>query len=447
MSEMEDKLNSLSPDELNALNNDPELLSAFKTKYGTHGHETLQKISPPNPDQFSQATGLVNQASPSNIGQMAGVASANAPGATLAVSGILPGGNPHDIMSGMKNIQQNPQQLQQAATRAGQVNAGTTPTPQEKLPAQAGQMAGTALEAMIPAEAAAKALPQVGQKVGSTISDIASTLKAPGEAQSRVIADNLITQQAPQEIQKAKAVMQPLVQKAQDAITTIKQSLAQVPQQFAQKQSMLGELNQVAKSAMQKVEETVPGLEFKGGEGFNEYVKNSQKMSQLAEIMAKWQNKIPDNMPLAQQQLFRKLAQEGSDSVNNISRAVLQQGREALANNISNQVPEWGKARDQYLQVQDALKALPADKLGKTTTLKSGLLKAQNDLKDLQTEATNLVSAAKNADAAQLLDIKKQANDLIQKGIKHDQYVKNLWKTAGAVGLATIGIKKFGIGE
>lgn len=424
MSEMEDKLNSLSPEELNALNTDPELLQAFKTKYGTHGHATLQDIMSAQPGNPQSAQKMYEEKGLQELPM--GFSSPDKP---LETAG--------EAIATSKFGQQNPY----AGAALGTAVA--------KAPEIVGAVQGISAAPEIAAAGTALVkggLSAVG-KTGQAIGDVVSTLKGPGEAESKIAADNLITQQAPQAVNKAKQVMQPMLAQAQDAITTLKQSLAQVPQQFSDKLGSLKELNQAAKSAMQKVEETVPGLEFKGGEGFDSYVKNSQKMSQLAEVMAKWKGKIPEGMPLQQKQLFRKLAQEGADSVNNISRAVLQQGREALAQNVAAEVPKWGEARQGFQQVQDAMKSLPAEKLNRTTALKSGLLKAQNELKDMQTAAQNLVSAAKNADAEQLLDLKKQANDLIQKGIKHDQYVKNLWKTAGAAGLAAVGVKKFGIGE
>lgn len=58
MTNIETALQSLSPEELNALNTDPELLQEFKTKYGTHGMDKVAELSPVQKSQQWEGNGL-----------------------------------------------------------------------------------------------------------------------------------------------------------------------------------------------------------------------------------------------------------------------------------------------------------------------------------------------------------------------------------------------------
>lgn len=101
-------------------------------------------LAVPNPQQF------INQAAPSNLLRLAGVATANAPGMAGMVLNSLPGGNPSQIMPSLNNIQRIPGQGKVALQRIAAVNSGGPLAENEVVPARAGQVAGTILEMASP---------------------------------------------------------------------------------------------------------------------------------------------------------------------------------------------------------------------------------------------------------------------------------------------------------
>lgn len=104
-------------------------------------------VTPEAVNEASNPQAMLKMAAPSNIGKMAGVAAANAPGITSALVNSLPGiGNPSAIMPAMQNIVQNPSQGLQAARRAIETQGGAQMTPDEQTQANMGQAAGTAME-------------------------------------------------------------------------------------------------------------------------------------------------------------------------------------------------------------------------------------------------------------------------------------------------------------
>lgn len=83
---------------------------------------------------------------PSNVLKQVGVASANAPAAFNLAFNALPGQNPAQILPSLQNVQQNPGQAGTALKRIIQVQGGGGLTEKERLPALAGQTAGTLVE-------------------------------------------------------------------------------------------------------------------------------------------------------------------------------------------------------------------------------------------------------------------------------------------------------------
>jgi hypothetical protein len=103
--------------------------------------------SVPNPSE------LLNQAAPSNLLKLAGVASVNAPGMVGAAVNSIPGiGQLSQLPMLAANIQKNPQQGKKALMRMAEVNAGAPVTAEERIPATAGKVAGNVLEMMAPTE-------------------------------------------------------------------------------------------------------------------------------------------------------------------------------------------------------------------------------------------------------------------------------------------------------
>lgn len=118
-------------------------------------HSTIDQISgqhsEPLPLQDSSFQGTLQQLAPSNVLKEVGVGAANAPGMASTLINSLPGiGNPANIVPGLQNVLQNPQQVPNALNRMMQTNAGAPVNAQEKMPALAGQIAGSVMEATMP---------------------------------------------------------------------------------------------------------------------------------------------------------------------------------------------------------------------------------------------------------------------------------------------------------
>jgi len=138
------------------------VLSSLDSRFKSLSVETIDGVvngirasgPPPNiMDKVREAdpTQLIKQAAPSNLLKLAGVGGVNAPGIAGAVLNALPGvGNPSQIMPAIQNIQRNPSQGLQAFKRMAAVQGGGATTPQETIPALAGQIAGTGLEMITP---------------------------------------------------------------------------------------------------------------------------------------------------------------------------------------------------------------------------------------------------------------------------------------------------------
>lgn len=121
--------------------------------------KTLERIAggqqskplPTTPFDGTNAMQPMQQAAPSNLLKLAGIASVNAPGAVGTVINSLPGiGNPSQILPSMQNLARNPGQVPATLKRLADVQGGSELTPEEKIPALSGQVAGTALEMMAP---------------------------------------------------------------------------------------------------------------------------------------------------------------------------------------------------------------------------------------------------------------------------------------------------------
>jgi hypothetical protein len=114
-----------------------------------------RKLTPFRPMDFVKQTGdfthSVQQARPSQLLKLAGVASAQAPGVTEVAIGALPAlGTPTRIMSGIQNIRQAPQQIPQALKRTVEVAGGSELQSKEVIPARAGEIAGASYEMFAP---------------------------------------------------------------------------------------------------------------------------------------------------------------------------------------------------------------------------------------------------------------------------------------------------------
>lgn len=129
--------------------------SASQDQVLAYAKSNYQKAAAPSiagaVNKSSNPLSMLAQAAPSNMLKNVGVASANAPGiANLAINSIPGIGNPGQIMPSIQNIQRNPGQAGQAMNRVAQVGGGAPMSPQERIPGNMGQAAGTAIEMMAP---------------------------------------------------------------------------------------------------------------------------------------------------------------------------------------------------------------------------------------------------------------------------------------------------------
>ncbi len=97
-----------------------------------------------------QPNRLAQTGSPSNLFKLAGVASANAPGAAGMLLNSMPGGDASQITPSLLNVIRKPGQVRNALTRMAQVQGGSPLTSQEKVPAYTGQVVGTGIEMLAP---------------------------------------------------------------------------------------------------------------------------------------------------------------------------------------------------------------------------------------------------------------------------------------------------------
>lgn len=152
-------LQTLTDEEADILNSDPELLNRFRVKHGlgqpkpSMVQNLSREISRELAPQSTSPQTLIQNISPSNVLKSAGVASANAPGLTSLIANAIPGmGNPAEIPMAIKDIQKRPGQVKKAVQRILETGRGAEYTPKEKIPARIGQFGGMALEAgMMPA--------------------------------------------------------------------------------------------------------------------------------------------------------------------------------------------------------------------------------------------------------------------------------------------------------
>lgn len=141
-------LQTLTDEEADILNSDPNLLERFRQKHGLPSSSNSMNDSGL---PFISPTQLIERAAPSNLMKLAGVASVNAPGAVGTIINSFPAiGNPSQIVPAVKNVQKNPGQIIASIKRMSDVQNGAQLTAIEKKPAIAGQIAGTALEMMAP---------------------------------------------------------------------------------------------------------------------------------------------------------------------------------------------------------------------------------------------------------------------------------------------------------
>ena len=140
---------------------DEEIRSSFSPQ-----KQQLRPLSAMEIAKGADATQLIQQAAPSNLGRLAGVASANAPGLTSLALTALPGANPLQAIQATHNIQQNPRQALQPIKRVSAVQGGGALTPQEVTPAMIGQTGGALLEMTAPSLGTGNIKPNTAFKAG-----------------------------------------------------------------------------------------------------------------------------------------------------------------------------------------------------------------------------------------------------------------------------------------
>lgn len=154
MSDINAVIESLSPEELDLLNSDPEMLAAFKAKYAAPPASLgSQIVGDALKEAAKSPLDRLKELDPAHILPMAGAAAVNAPGAASALIGALPGiGNPADILPGLVDLKEHPEQLGKAVVRANDIGQGQAPTDEESTAVNAGKAAGTVMDLAMPGD-------------------------------------------------------------------------------------------------------------------------------------------------------------------------------------------------------------------------------------------------------------------------------------------------------
>ena len=154
MAQIDDAINSLTPDELDLLNSDPEMLAAFKAKYAQPQSMGAGIASDAMRELGKSPLEHVKDLDPAKILPMVGAAGTAAPGAFTAAFNSLPGiGNPAAIMTGLQDLKQNPGQVGDAVIRANAIGQGEAPKDgDEKTAVNAGKAAGMLMDLAMPGD-------------------------------------------------------------------------------------------------------------------------------------------------------------------------------------------------------------------------------------------------------------------------------------------------------
>lgn len=320
----------------------------------------------------------------------------------------------------------------------------------------AGAVAGTGI-AMAPdiamaaqgiAEApeAAAALTKGGKAIGNRVGNFIDILKAPGQEESQLAANEMMQKFVPNQAQnKLRQLATSMMQEPVENIQAAKSGLAEI---LAQQDDKAAQLEQMRLSAGKQIgqAETELAPKFKSTPEFENFIADRQKVATFAQKL----NHLGDMSPEAIQAKysdadlisFRKIAQEASKkgTLSDIGTTDLntinQQASKALE--VSSQ--KLGIARSTYKGIVDKIDGLPAETKARTAAYKRYILDEQGKLNTIKSQIKELSVAAKNADAQELADIQTKTNALVKKGLQHDRVVKYLRNGAIATAVGVTGI-------
>lgn len=276
------------------------------------------------------------------------------------------------------------------------------------------------------------------------------TLKGPTLEEAKALRQVAEAGFRPETTIKAEQFSKNLIDPVKAEVDSIASRLAQLPGKTADKLKILQEKLGLAGKEMGAAEEAA-GFGFKSTPEFEAAIKSPevmQKTLRVAENFVKrGPEKIAETIDAKTIQQTRKLIQEGSKekTLSDLGTATMQQGREVAAKALGILDKRFDVARKQYQEIADAIKAVETDSPRMAQQLKAQLKDAKMKLASLQTDAKDLLTSAKAADKARLLDIKRQSLDLIRQGVEHDRLVRNIKTTVmglGGAGAAALGLKK-----
>lgn len=295
-------------------------------------------------------------------------------------------------------------------------------------------------------EEAGAPLKMGAQFIKQRLGQLGETFKAPGEAEARNLGQQMMARNAPQAVERATAYSKNVVGDAFDRIAALKTSLKKLPVVAKQEAVDLEQSTALAKKALQQSEEEA-GLGFKPDAEFESKLKDKTAMRELVETMSKINKMTPEQigkiMPPETRHYFNKLGQEAvkqPGAMSDFAVATTQQARQKLAQSIAKDIPQIGQRHRELVELYKAADRLPIEQAARKAAVQQELIKAQETLKEMQIHATQVINAAKKADAAQLADLNMQRLKLIQLGIKHDKLISKIRNAvigtaAGAAGL------------
>lgn len=298
----------------------------------------------------------------------------------------------------------------------------------------------------------AKGVKASAKAATSPIRKVAQLVKSPGEAESRIIAEEMALKAKPAiqaEAKTAKLAEQRLTP-LKERVGELKRRQTELPIQTAEREAELVQLKKGAGARIGEAE-TKAGLEFKSSPKYEKFIKSPKKVSQLTERLQKQYGNLPveevaKKVAPRKAQLYRKVFQETEAPVSGIQKAQQQALREKFAKRIDMVSEEISGNRSAYQQAIDALDDLPLEAKKKSASIKNLLSKADDEFKLESNRLKELKNMAKKADAEELMKIEQEKLSIIKKGIQRDKKIGNMKKAAIATGLTLTGLgvgKKF----
>ncbi len=287
----------------------------------------------------------------------------------------------------------------------------------------------------------------------SKLGQVANTLKGPSAEEAKILANDMMLKNAPKATEKAQAYLSSQEQRINQLLSKVKDKAAKVTLNTARKEEILNKMLGEVGEKMGKAEELM-GIRTPDLAKIKAATKDPKAIADLSSTMVKWSKMTGKELAEkgiapAEIQYVRKFAEsmKNSPELLKIENAIVQRGREVAAQAIEEISPAFKAARTEYKEVLNTLDDLPSDALRQKTLYKTQVIKAQNAMKNLKAEASELLAKTKSADREELIKLKQEANKLRLEGVKHDKLVEKikntLWGGSIVGGAYALGKKAF----